>query len=73
VIFEIEIYSKDKELKAKQEITKELSKLVNDIFDEHYGFSRKSNIPIPNIDLDVDRRYMKYQAKIDENKRIYRR
>ena len=73
VTYEIEIYSMDKGNLAKQEITKELVKLVNDVFDEHYGFTRKSNNPVPNIDLDVDRRHMVYMAKIDENKRIYRR
>ena len=73
VTYEIEIYSMDKASLPKQEITKELAKLVNDVFDEHYGFTRKSNNPVPNIDLDVDRRHMVYGAKIDENKRIYRR
>ena len=63
----------DKSDIAKQDITDELVKLVNDVFDEHYGFTRRANNPIPNIDLDVDRRNMRFEAKIDENKRIYRR
>lgn len=71
--YEIEIYSIDTEETAKQEITKELIKLVNNIFDEHYGFTRKMNRNIPNIDLNVDRQKMRYEGKIDENNKIYRR
>lgn len=48
-------------------------KLVNDVFDIKYGFTRKTNNPIPNIDLNVDRRHMRFEAKIDENNIIYRR
>lgn len=73
IVFEIEIYSIDEENTAKQEITKELIRLVNDVFDEHYGFNRRTNSNIPNIDLNVDRQYMRYEGKLDENKIIYRR
>ena len=73
LVYEIEIYTIDKDNIARQLITEELVKLVNDIFDIKYGFTRKANNPIPNIDLNVDRRYMRYEAKIDENNIIYRR
>ena len=71
--YEIEIYTIDIEGTAKQEITKELIKLVNDVFDEHYGFNRRTNKNIPNIDLNVDRQNMRYEGKLDENNKIYRR
>ena len=71
--YEIEIYSIDTEEIPKQEIRKELIKLVNDVFDEHYGFTRKGNDNIPNIDLNVDRQQMKYSGKLDEKNIIYRR
>lgn len=73
LVYEIEIYTIDKENIAKQMITEELTKLVNDIFDIKYGFIRKANNPVPNIDLNVDRRHMRFEAKIDENNIIYRR
>lgn len=73
LVFEIEIYTIDKDNIAKQVITEELKKLVNDIFDIKYGFTRKANNPAPNIDLNVDKRYMRYEGKIDENNIIYRR
>ena len=73
LVYEIEIYTIDKDNIARQVITEELTKLVNDIFDIKYGFNRKANNPKPNIDLNVDRRYMRYEAKIDENNIIYRR
>lgn len=71
--YEIEIYAIDIENIAKQEIVKELIKLVNDVFDEHYGFYRKTNKNIPNIDLNVDRQHMRYEGKLDEKNNIYRR
>lgn len=71
--FAIEIYAVNKENISKQSIVRELSKLVNDIFDEHYGMNRRTNRQIPNIDTDVCRWNMRFDAKIDEFKRIYRR
>lgn len=71
--YEIEIYSMNKGNIAKQVITSELVKLVNDVFDEHYGMNRKANKDVPNADMDVYRWNMRYEAKIDESKRIYRR
>lgn len=71
--YEIEIYSMDKGNIAKQIITDEIKKLINDVFDEHYGMNRKTNKQLDNADTDVYRWYMLYEAKIDENKRIYRR
>lgn len=73
MVYEIEIYTIDTEEVAKEEITQELIKLVNDVFDEHYGFNRKTNSNIPNIDLNVDRQHMRYDGKLDENNIIYRR
>ena len=71
--YEIEIYSTNKGNIAKQVITSELIKLVNDVFDEHYGMNRKANRDVPNADMDVYRWSMRYETKIDESKRIYRR
>lgn len=71
--YEIEIYTMNKENTSKQVITNELIKLIDNVFDEHYGMSRKSNKQAPNADTDVFRWYMRYEAKIDENKKIYRR
>ena len=63
----------DKNKTAKQTIAKELKNLINDVFDEHYGMNRRFNREISNIDTDVYRWKMRFEAKIDENKRIYRR
>lgn len=71
--YEIEIYAIDKGNIPKQVIIQELKKLVNDIFDSHYGMYRRACYPSPNVDRDVDRLYMRYNAIIDENKTIYRR
>ncbi len=58
---------------AKEIITKELVKLVNDVFDEHFGFNRKENLNLPNIDQNVDRQHLRYDAIVNSNKIIYRR
>lgn len=58
---------------SKQIIAEELQKLVNDVFDIHYGMNRRTNKQLPNIDKDVYRWGMYFNAKIDEFKRIYRR
>ena len=71
--YEIEIYAMNKENIAKQVITKELVKLTNDVFDEHYGMNRKFNKEAPNVDTDVFRWNMRFEARIDESKKIYRR
>ena len=71
--YEIDIYTINKSNIAKQTIASELKKLLNDIFDEHYGMNRKFNQQTPNVDTDVYRWTMRFEAKIDENKRIYRR
>ena len=67
-----EIYAENQANQVKQEIRKELVDLVNDVFDEHFGFTRKENKNVPNADLNLDRRHMRFVAIIDENKRIYR-
>ena len=71
--YEIEIYTMNKGQVAKQEIANEVIKLVNDVFDVHYGLRRTFNRQIPNVDTDVYRHDMRYEGKIDENKIIYRR
>ena len=71
--YEIEIFSINVGNKPKQLIAKELEKLINDVFDEHYGMDRKMNRQAPNVDDNVYRWNMRYEAKIDENKKIYRR
>lgn len=71
--YEIEIFSMDVGNKPKQLIAKELEKLINDVFDEHYGMDRKMNRQAPNVDDNVYRWNMRYEAKIDESKKIYRR
>ena len=71
--YEIEIFSINKPQVSKQTIANELIKLINDVFDEHYGMNRKINKKAPNADTDVYRWNMRYEAKIDENKKIYRR
>ena len=71
--YEIEIYTMNKGQVAKQEIANELVNLVNDVFDVHYGLRRTFNQQIPNADSDVYSHDMRFEAKIDENKIIYRR
>ena len=71
--YEIEIYTINKGQVAKQEIANELIKLINDVFDVHYGLRRTFNQQIPNVDSDVYRHDMRFEGKIDENKIIYRR
>ena len=71
--YKIDIYTMNKEEISKQMIAIELKKLINDVFDEHYGMNRVLNQEAPNIDTDVYRWQMRFEAKIDENKIIYRR
>ena len=71
--YEIEIYFKDKDEVSKKEISDELKKLVNDVFDEFYKFTRRTCKTAPNADIDIGKIFMRYTAVIDENKRIYRR
>ena len=71
--YELKIYSMDNPNIVRQEITEELVKLIYEVFFEHYGMDIKADYEIPNVDLDVTAWYMRFEAKIDENKRIYRR
>lgn len=73
LVYEINIYAEDKGTIRKHIIVDELKKLVNDVFDEHYGMNRRANIKAPNADLSVEKRYLRYESKINENKIIYRR
>lgn len=73
VAYEIEIYTVNEGNIAKQSIANELMNLINDVFDEHYGMDRKMNTEAPNIDTDVYRWQMRFEAKLDERKIIYRR
>lgn len=71
--YEIEIYTKDRDEVSKKEISDELKKLVNEVFDEYYKFTRRICKTAPNADIDVGKIFMRYTAVIDNNKRIYRR
>lgn len=71
--YEIEIFAMNKGKTSKQVISNELVRLINDVFDEHYGMNRKFNMQVPNVDTDVFRWNMRFEARIDENKKIYRR
>lgn len=71
--YEIEIYTMNIDKTSKQTIANELIQLLNDVFDEHYGMNRKLNKELPNADTNIYRWGMRFEAKIDENKRIYRR
>lgn len=71
--YEIEIYSKDIDEMSKNEILEELKKLVNDVFDVHYKFNRRTCKTAPNADIDVGKIFMRYTGVVDENKKIYRR
>ena len=73
IAYEIEIYTVNEGNIAKQSIANELMNLINDVFDEHYGMDRKMNTEAPNIDNDVYRWQMRFEAKLDERKIIYRR
>ncbi len=78
LVYEIEIFSMDSVANgvkvSKMEITKELINLVNDVFEDYFGFTRVSKRPMPNIDLDVDRFYLRYEGIYDTNtNKIFRR
>lgn len=77
ISYEIEIYTfniNDKSnIIAKEIVTKELINLVNDVFDVHFGFNRKENLNIPNIDKNIDRQHLRYEAIVDSKNIIYRR
>ncbi|MGN1301590.1 MAG: hypothetical protein ACI4U9_03600 [Clostridia bacterium] len=71
--YEIEIYAIDKGNISKQIIIQELKKLINEVFDNYFGMYRRACITIPNVDRNVEKLYMRFNAIIDENKVIYRR
>ena len=48
--YEIEIYAVNKDNVAKQTITNELIKLINDVFDEHYGMNREIEVEVEKED-----------------------
>ena len=72
LIFEIEIYSTDKTVGtktiARQTIIYELQSLVYQVFSEYYGMKLKQDKNIPNIDTNVDREYLRFEATINEKK-----
>lgn len=77
MVYEVEIFSMDRvengKAISKREVTKELINLVNDVFEDYFGFTRVSKKPMPNIDLDVDRFYLRYEGIYDTNtKKIFR-
>ena len=73
IAYDIDIYTMNSKTIAKETIARELIKLVNDVFDEHFGMLRADSSEAPNIDTDVYRWNMKYEGKLDENNIIYRR
>ena len=73
IVYEIEIFTMNNGNITKQTITKELKELLINVFFEYYGMNIKANKQIPNIDSNLDRWYLKFEAIIDENKKIYRR
>lgn len=72
VFYEIEIYTTNKGSIAKETIAEELKILVNNVFDNYYGFSRTSCRPTPNIDLNVFRYTLQFRGIVDSNKKINR-
>lgn len=72
VTYQIEIFAEDTATAVRQEIRKELINLVNEVFDDYYGFTRKRNRNVPNADLNIDRQLLRYVGIVDETKRIYR-
>lgn len=73
VTYQIEIYTEDTAAAVRQTITKELINLVNEVFDNYYGFTRKRNRNVPNFeDENLDRQILRYVGIVDENKNIYR-
>lgn len=77
VTFEVEIYTvdttKDDKRVMKQVIRKELTKLVNDVLDEHFGFRRLSNRNVPNLDSNIDRQHLRYRGIVNESGTIFRK
>lgn len=76
--YEIEIYAMDKVVNgkkiARQVIIDELKNIINDVFENQYGFTRMTSTPRQNIDLDVSRFYMRFEGVYDTvNKKIFRR
>lgn len=73
VTFEIEIYAENQPTTSRKLIIDELKELVNDVFDVHFGMSRRISRDLPNEDMNIDRHFLRYAAIVDENKRIFRR
>lgn len=63
--YQIEIFARDSSVN-RQVIIEELTTLVNEVFENQIGFKRISNMPLPNIDLSVDRQELEYTGVFDE-------
>ena len=71
--YEIEIFAQDTSVN-RQTIIEELVGLVNHVFEDDLGFRRTQAMPIPNIDLSVDRFEMEYTGVFDEkSNKIFRK
>ena len=71
--YKIEIFARDTSVN-RQTIIEELVSLVNDVFENDIGFRRTQAMPIPNIDLSVDRFEMEYSGVFDEKtNKIFRK
>lgn len=71
ITYEVDIYTvsmnNGSSIIAKEIITKELIKLVNDVLDNYFGFNRRESLNLPNIDENVDRQHLRYEAIVSEN------
>lgn len=77
VSYEINIFSQDKTIEnkkiSKHEINKELTKLISEIFDVHFGM-KVSIRTAPNIDASIKRTLITCTGVVDNEKLIiYRR
>jgi len=74
VTFEINIYVKTKEINgqtiSKNIIAKELRGLVDEVMFNQYGMNRITDRPIPNLDDDVLRIFLRYTCLFDKDKAI---
>jgi hypothetical protein len=74
ITFEINIYVKTKEINGqtvpKNIVAKELRKLVDEIMFTKYGMNRITDRPIPNLDSDILRIFLRYTCLFDKDKAI---
>jgi hypothetical protein len=74
VAFELNIFAKDNGTTHRQDIIRELEKLVDEVMNDQFGLTRSTNQTVPNIDDSIYRQYMIYTGVYDtELNKIYRR